>query len=71
MAHPPSILKESKNLDSPFHIGGVGNFMQPLCEKLTEDETEIDGWISSRGWKPNEKFCAKCSGLYDPWKYSF
>ena len=64
------MLKELDNPDAPLHIGGR-NFMQPLCEKFTEDETEIYGWVSSRGWKPNEKFCAKCSELFNPQNYSF
>ncbi len=68
----PAILKEIKNPDSPFHIGGIGNFMQPLCEKFGEDEMDILGWIPSRQWKPNEKFCAVCAGFYEKglaWKY--
>ncbi|MCD9188363.1 MAG: hypothetical protein LUM44_18240 [Pyrinomonadaceae bacterium] len=68
----PAILKEMKNPDSQFHIGGIGNFLQPLCEKFSEDEMDILGWISSRKWKPNEKFCAACAGLYEKglaWKF--
>lgn len=68
----PSILKESKNPDSPFHIGGIGSFMQPLCENFTEDETDLTGWISSRDWMPNERFCAECAELYrndSAWKF--
>jgi len=70
----PSLLKEINHPDAPFHIGGIGNFMQPLCEKLSEDEMEIVGWVSSRGWNPNEKFCFECAELYKngaAWKFPF
>ena len=69
----PSILKEMNNPESLQHIGGIGNFMQPLCGKFPEDEMDILGWVSSRGWKPNEKFCRECAGLYEKgleWKFS-
>lgn len=69
----PAILKEMNNPDSPLHIGGIGNFLQPLCEKFSEDEMNIRAWISSRGWKPNEKFCVECAELYHQglaWKFS-
>lgn len=68
----PAILKESNNSESQFHIGGIGNFMQPLCGKFSEDEMDILGWISSRKWKPNEKFCAACAEFYEKglaWKF--
>lgn len=67
-----AILKESKNPDSPLHIGGIGSFMQPLCEKLPEDEMDIRGSVTNRGWKPNEEFCVKCAELYEKglaWKF--
>lgn len=68
----PAILKEMNNPDSPLHIGGIGNFLQPLCEKFSDNEMDILGWISSRGWKPNEKFCAECAEFYEKgfaWKF--
>lgn len=61
----PAILKEIKNPDSPFHIGGIGSFMQPLCEKFSENEMNILGWVSSRGWQPDDEFCPKCSEFYE------
>lgn len=68
----PAILKEMNNPDSPLHISGIGNFMQPLCEKFSEDEMDILGWVSNRKWKPNEKFCAACAGLYEKgWAWKF
>lgn len=69
----PAILKELNNSDSPFHIGGIGNFLEPLCKKFTEEEMNIRAWISNRGWKPNEKFCSECAELYQQglaWKFS-
>lgn len=39
--------------------------MNPLCEKFAEDEMDIFGWISSRGWQPNENFCLECAELYE------
>lgn len=39
--------------------------MHPLCKKFSEDEMEIIGWISSRSWHPNEKFCAECAEFYE------
>lgn len=68
----PSILKELNNPDSPLHIGGLENFLQPLCENFSEDEMDILGWVSRRGWMPNEKFCRECAGLYKDgtgWKF--
>lgn len=68
----PAILKEMKNPDSPLHIGGIGNFLQPLCEKFSEDEMDILGWIASRKWKPNENFCAACAEFYEKgWAWKF
>ena len=61
----PAILKELNNPESLLHIGGIGNFMQPLCEKFAEDEMDILGWVSSRGWHPNENFCRECAELYE------
>lgn len=68
----PAMLKELNNPDSSFHIGGIGSFMQPLCEKFSEDEMDILGWISSRNWSPDEKFCVKCAEFYKKgaaWKF--
>ncbi|HMS39914.1 MAG TPA: hypothetical protein PKE69_06800 [Pyrinomonadaceae bacterium] len=68
----PSILKERNNPESLEHIGGLGNFMQPLCKKFSDDEMDIIGWVSSRGWKPNDKFCRECAELYEKglaWKF--
>lgn len=70
----PAILKEMNISDSPFHIGGIGNFMQPLCGKFAGNEMDILGWVSSRGWKPNEEFCAECSEFYKKglaWKFPY
>lgn len=61
----PAILKELNNPGSQLHIGGIGDFMQPLCKKFSENEMDILGWISSRGWQPNEKFCLECAELYE------
>ena len=69
----PAILKEMNNPDSPLHIGGLGNFMKPLCEKFSEDEMDILAWVSSRGWSPGENFCRECAELFEKglaWKFS-
>lgn len=68
----PAILKELNNPDSLLHIGGLGSSMQPLCEKFSDNEMNILGWVSSRGWKPNDEFCAECAELYEKglaWKF--
>lgn len=68
----PSILKELRNPGSPLHIGGIGSVMQTLCEKFSEVDANLIGWISSHDWKPNEKFCTKCAELYEQglaWKF--
>lgn len=64
MGQLPAILKELNVPDSVLHIGGVLSFMQPLCEKFSEDEADILGWVSSREWNPNEKFCRECAEFY-------
>jgi hypothetical protein len=72
MGQFPSILKESNNPDAPLHIGGVLSFMQPLCKKISDDEMDLTGWISSRGWTPNESFCPECTEFYQrglAWKF--
>jgi hypothetical protein len=65
MGHFPAVLKELNNPGSLKHIGGVWNFMQPLCEKFSGDEMDIVGWISRRDQKiPRENVCCECFELY-------
>jgi len=64
MGQHPAILKELNNSEPTLHIGGILNFTEPLCEGISENEVDILGWISSRNWQPNEKFCSRCAELY-------
>lgn len=72
MTRLPAILNEINNHESNLHIGGLLSWHEPLCKKFSEDELDILGWISSRDWMPNEKFCAECAELYkkgSAWKF--
>ncbi len=65
MGHFPAVLKELNNPDSLIHVGGVWNFMQALCEKISEDEMNIIGWIERRDQNiPRENLCSECFELY-------
>ena len=62
----PAILKELNNPEAPFHIGRIGSFMEPLCKKLSEDETDILGWITRRDQTiPRENICPECFEFYE------
>ncbi len=64
MGQLPAILKELKNPDSVLHIGGILSGDEPLCSKFSRYESDLVGWVSSRGWNPDEKFCEECAELY-------
>lgn len=73
MGQLPSILKELNNPESLLHIGGVLSGDEPLCKRNSGDEMDLVGWVSSRSWNPNEKFCPECAELYEKgsaWKFS-
>jgi len=66
MGQFPAVLKELNNPDSLIHIGGVLSFMEPLCKQLTDDETDILGWITIRHQAvPRENACPACLELYE------
>lgn len=72
MSQLPAILKELNKPESYLHIGGLLSWHEPLCKKFTEDEMNILGWISSRDWMPDEKFCFACAEFYrkgSAWKF--
>ena len=66
MGHFPAVLKELNKSYPVLHIGGVLSFMEPLCKKLSDDETDILGWITNRHQTiPRENVCPECFELYE------
>lgn len=64
MGHFASRLKEYNNPDSLIHIGSVHNFMQPICQKFSEDEMDILGWLNRRQPISSETACPECLELH-------
>lgn len=64
MGHFASRLKELDNPDSPIHIGSLFNFMQLICQKFSENEMDILGWLNRRQPIPPETACPECLELH-------
>lgn len=64
MGQLPPIFKEISDPDAPLHLGAVLGGCEPLCGSRPENEMDLIGWVSTRGWSPNERFCPECAERY-------
>ena len=64
MGHFASCLKELNNPDSLIHVGSFFNFMEPICQKFSEDEADILGWLNRRQPIAPETACPECLELH-------
>jgi len=64
MGHFASRLKEFNDPDSLIHIGSVFNFMEPICQRFSEDEMDILGWLNRQQMISPETACPECLELH-------
>ena len=64
MGHFAARLKEFNNPESPIHVGSFYNFMQPICQKFSENEMDILGWLNRRQPISPETACPECLELH-------